>query len=186
VARNRFEQAEAAFRKAVELNPDSAQAPIALARILLSQDGVAETDTVLARVEAIRLRSPAVVLLRTVAVIAHDKLPEASRLSAAVAINVKDVSLERAGHLDAARAAHFQAIQLDSSYAHRALNLARIARVRQDRAGEKQVLTEFLERTPTQPDVMAALARMAFGSAQGDEALGILERARAANAKHGG
>lgn len=81
MARNRFEQAEAAFRKAVELNPDSAQAPIALARILLSQGGVAETDTMPARVEAIRLRSPAVVLLRTVAVIAHDKLPEASRLS---------------------------------------------------------------------------------------------------------
>jgi Flp pilus assembly protein TadD len=36
VARNRFEHAEAVFRKAAELNPDSARATIALARILLS------------------------------------------------------------------------------------------------------------------------------------------------------
>ena len=186
----RFEDSETSLQKAFELEPSSLPIRTQLAVSKMSNDKGAEA---IAELEAIRAEDPEYIQASVLLVMFHVQLenPERARRVAeamlerhptrALVNNVYGYELERAGDVAVAERAYLTAFSNDRAFRPAAINLARLAVLRDDTATATNYLHGVLELEPAQQHALLGLAAIALEQGDVDEAERLWQLAREGN-----
>ena len=186
----RFEDSETSLQKALELEPGSLAIRTQLAVSKMSNGKGTEAIAVL---EAIRAEDPEYIQASVLLVMFHARLENPGRAlrvaeamlehypTRALVNNVYGYGLERAGHEAAAERAYLTALNIDRAFHPAAINLARLAVLRDDAATATDYLHGVLELDPAQRHALLGLAAIALKQGDVDEAERLWQLAREGN-----